>query len=216
MHVCKAHSRSHVASVHFFVTYFLFFPPFFSAPLFLAKEKRWHPDCGLRCQLFFNILMLRGGRAKSRDRVKTTALPASSLFFCVHLLSLLVPTFTLLAVFPSTSPFSLAFLFHSSTQTKMVSAILMKDYLVIQWETVSNRERILTASSISGHPSDHLTVILLCVSTVYESEGHRPLAVAQNDFSLLSFLCEAETRWPTEGALGPQQHHINKRFLNRF
>lgn len=65
--------------------------------------------------------MLRGGRVKGRDRVKTTALPASSLFFYVHLLSWLVPTFTLLAVFPSTSPFSLAFLFHSSTHKDGIS-----------------------------------------------------------------------------------------------
>lgn len=77
--------------------------------------------------------MLRGGRVKSRDHVKTPALPATSLFFYVHLFSLLVLTFTLLAVyyFLLLCLFPLLF-FSIHPHTKMVSAILMKDYLVNQ------------------------------------------------------------------------------------
>lgn len=163
LQLCKAHSRSHAVFVHFF-DYYIFscLPLLFATLLFWAKEKRWHPDC---CQAsivssFLTFLWWEGGRVKSRDHVETAALPALSLFFYVHLLLSLLsvlplcwPSLLLLVSFyfsffsSSLSYHSLAFLFYSSTHAKMVSAILMKN-LLNQWETVSNREGIVTASSI--------------------------------------------------------------------
>lgn len=210
LQLCKAHSRSHAVFVHFF-DYFIFscLPPLVAALLFWAKEKRWHPDCCRASVVssFLTFLWWEGSRVKSRDHVETAASPALSLFFYVHLLLSLLSVLPCADLhssccFPSTSPFFLPAFLITPLLFFPIHPHTQRWYQPFWWETTSDRDPI---------------VILLCVFTAYGLEGHCPLAVTENDFSLLFSFCSARhVKVDQQRALLVLSSVTNKRFFNRF